>query len=354
METVASSLFQTFHELALPYLYTSVIVNDLPLFLDPAPNSGLGGKITPKKGRLRMVKHLRIAALGPPHFPRWSVAILLETGNWHHVDETETQRTMRIVEEGTQELEGLIDCLEAQSRVISMPQIETMVVGQRGACGWEHISKFAIANGSSLLKDMDLAASLFALFVRLCQPDYICLHTFHDPYFFHSFIPFDRPGVVAFTSHQHDGFGFFNFIGGAQNRYIIEPGSQRAYDGTLHGHALVHGRTQVPGLLLDCLAADFRDPGKLGLLKASDRQVSTTVYGLFDPLVREDFEANPRYGSLIRAQRQAEERRARDHYMDFHSNDHPQFWRARLNFEPIEQSPCCLACGWKVQDGWHD
>jgi len=294
-----------------------------------------------------MVKHLRVTALGPPQIPRWSITSLLQTGNWDLIDETEIQRTMRFAKEGFQELGPLIDCLQAKSKAKHLTHIETVVIGQRGACGWEKTLQVAMDDrNSGLLKHMNQATELFTRFVKACQPKYICLHTFYGPYFFRSFNPSDDSAVVAFTSHQLDGFGFLNYVGGAQNRHIIEPGSRRTYDGTLYG------QTEVPDM--HELHYGLHNLMKMEKLKVLDRKLSFEVYGFFDPLIHEDFEANSPNGPDIRARRQAEERRARHLHKDSHFDDLPQIWPARISLEPAEQSPCCLACGWTFQVGWHD
>lgn len=93
-------LQQIHHELAMPHLYTSVVVQGLPSLLaydDHRPLIFWPEKTTPKRDRMAMfIKHIRIAAIPPPLNAPWSYAGLLSgTVDWRDVGESDEVRKSR-------------------------------------------------------------------------------------------------------------------------------------------------------------------------------------------------------------------------------------------------------------------
>lgn len=333
-----------------------MVVNDFSLFLNEIFDDlhGLDGKITPKFDRLCYTKHLRLAGLGPPCDAKWTIVTLLEKGDWSGIAESKAGRQKRIRLQGIKELEDLISSLSEAvvDGEMILPKLETVVYGQRAACGWRHLMLNHFLP-RRYLDSVMRAAQLLSEFIDSCHPQSVCLHNFFGPYGVAPAGLNGLPNKTVFTVHHHDYYHFeAPFFADAPNVHLLEPGVNRVYDGTFYGEA-----NGVQDLESTVAKLEFIESGSRG--DRIFKNFSISLYGHFDPFIHEQLEEADRQSASegtcgMRARRRLEEKRCREEILGEIMGSVSTAWRSRMAFLPAEESPCCRACGWTVQDGWHD
>lgn len=175
---------QTFHEITIPHLYSkSIIVNHLPYLLrhtNDAPLS-LRKKITPKVQRLKLVRNLRLCALGPSKL-KWHVFELLDRGDFSAVSESKAERLDRWIKQGSEEAHDLLDFFRTTpiGRIPQL-QLESLTLGQARQVVWKEICKrpeVVAAMGKTI---PDIAERFLDYFSRL-GIRHICVYPPLGPY----------------------------------------------------------------------------------------------------------------------------------------------------------------------------
>lgn len=349
-------MWQHFHELTVPHLYTSVVIDTLPSFLthlEDAPPS-LFNKITSKVDRITFVQQLRITTIGIPCKRQVSILHLLSgTLDWDLVAENVMGFSFRRVKMAFDESRALIELLEwyRDSKLpFAMPLLDTVILGQIGGCTWDNLFKIpTMLSHSHLISE---AQASFTEFILRLNPRVICCHSVSHPYALQFSDSNPKCDTALICIHHYYQFGFtpvticpgkrqrhyFDPLGNAMLQYPnVDVGMIDLYDSAAHIAAVdprggANTSIELMGFYTTpaCVSPDPSD-----------------LVDVFDAGRHPELSAHNR-GKWKRA-REKEAIMTEEHKPEIISRL-PHGWGKRIVLQPWGEVPPCEGCGWTTGD----
>lgn len=344
----------------MPHLYTSVIVDELFSLFQSFDKSlpSLRTKITDKRDRLRLTRHLRIADLGPDCKPEWTLSGLLSNQDWSLVGETTHDRDVRVQALGNQRLSVTATYFSSQEwrkLDVMLPSLDCVVIGQKDACGWSHVPVLRDFLPGDHAWISALRTDLFQVVLGL-NPRVICSHNWwscHAPVPGESDTPCKKLEKIC-VHHQFDTTdGPLAIVLGAESHHYLNPNfNVSAFED--QWEFLAPQKCEEMERISGAAAAVWYDQGDVEVKKRwPGTELRLHGFATHSILVDADLEA--RQGRALRGDdaatawvsRQQEADMCRD-AVKFFERETPKQWRGHFHVTRWEEVPPCEACGWDI------
>lgn len=359
-----SADIKKFHEIAIPHLYTNVVTEGLPILLtrldDTLPS--LRTKITSKRQRLAMTKHLRIAAIGPRPMATWTYRLLLENAKfWEKIGESMDDSAKRGATDAAREQKEIFRWATGEMQTIQplvMPMLDYVVTGQSNGAIWAHVVPELSEEMQDRLFELRSHITYFMLSLK---PKMICAH---DDWGFYSPISVDNGGndrLVAICRHYHRHTTlcgpFYSY--GVQNRLYMDPRLNYDPVSTLDPEDYV-GYKQLVNMAQELKFRSTqknRDQQKT----ISDKLAQTSIdfYGFFTCMATvAALKQYPKASEkdkitqvqVLEQSLLLERQMLKPGRMLFDKIVTDKSLRSRIHFFEWAEVPHCEACGWTVKD----
>lgn len=322
----------------MPFLYSkSIIVNSLPHLLQhttDAPAS-LQGKITPKIDRIKLVRSLRLCALGPFLNAKWSVIGLLEQGDFSLVAEGETGKVARFIKQGIEECVEFLAFFEAAaSKGLPRLYLESLTIGQAGRTEWRSIMSSPEVASRVLTLTSDSIVP-YSRYVSNLGVRHICTYQRFGPYSLAVGYRLLGGPQPTFNIHHWGNDVFRSLFLGARIRHFFERfdcSTAMISDGTFAAYMNLPWEAHLCELQnLLTSTADSLPAHQQPLMSETIHE----IYGLFacvpggELLVPDSDE-----DGMIQA------------ITSVHLQTIPEARNKMVSFHKRDATPCCEACGW--------